>query len=101
MNHRSHRRKQRRRATAALEFAVIAPVLFLFSFAGLEFMRVGMLQSQADVASYEAARAVIVPGAKKHEAVAEAEKYLNYLGSREKTIHVEPTDARCQRSQSP
>lgn len=90
---RRSRRKHDRRGGAAVEFAFVAPAVFLLTFAAFEFMRVSLLQSAADVASYEAARAVMVPGAKKHEAVAEAEKYLNYLGSRNKTIHVEPTDA--------
>ena len=58
------RRKQKRTGAAAVEFAFVAPVVFLFVFAAFEFMRVSMLQSAADVASYEACREVIVPGAK-------------------------------------
>lgn len=87
------RRKQKRAGAAAVEFAFVAPVVFLFVFAAFEFMRVSMLQSAADVASYEACREVIVPGAKINEAIAEADKYLNYLGSRSKTVTVTALDS--------
>ncbi len=86
-------KSRQRRGTAAAEFALVAPALFLISFASFEFMRVGLLQSAADVASYEAARAVIVPGAKIQEAQTEADRYLNYLGGRTKTVTVEARDS--------
>jgi len=93
MKRKRPNQKRNRIAAAAVEFAFVAPVVFLMSFAAFEFMRVSLLQSAADVASYEAARAVIVPGSTIAEAEAEASKYLNYLGSRNMRIWVRPRDA--------
>lgn len=89
---RSSLKKRNRTATAAAEFAFVLPAVFLISFAAFEFMRVSLLQSAADVASYEACRAVMVPGSVVEEADTEARKYLNYLGSRELTITIIPRD---------
>lgn len=82
-----------RRGASAVEFAFVSPVVFLLTFASFEFTRVQMMQSAADVAVYEAAREVMVPGATIAEAEAEAEKYLNYLGGRTKTLTVNVFDA--------
>jgi len=92
MIRRTIRKSRRQRGATAVEFAMIAPAVFLITFASFEFMRVTMMQSAADVASYEAAREVMVPGAKIHEAEYEANKYLNYLVSRDKVVLVEPLD---------
>ena len=86
MNHKQ-------RGAAAVEFALIAPAVFLIIFASFEYLRVTLMTCAADVASYEAARAVMVPGAKIEEAKFEAGKYLNYLGSRDKEILVQPIDS--------
>ena len=52
-----------RRGVSAVEFALTAPILFLFLFAALEFGRYNMIQQTANNAAFEAARAGIVPGA--------------------------------------
>lgn len=53
-----------RSGTVIVEFASIAGLLFLLIFACFEFSRVMMLRQVVDTASYEAARRLIVPGAK-------------------------------------
>ncbi len=52
-----------RRGVSAVEFALTAPILFLFLFAALEFGRYNMILQTANNAAFEAARACIVPGA--------------------------------------
>ena len=52
-----------RRGAAVVEFALTAPILFLFLFASLEFGRYNMIQQTANNAAFEAARRCIVPGA--------------------------------------
>ncbi len=86
----------RRRGAAALEFAVVAPALFALIWIAFEFMRSTMIQEQANIASYEAARAVMVPGSTIAEAHAEANKYLTYLGTRSVTVNVYPYNAQDQ-----
>ena len=51
-----------------MEFAIVAPVMFLVIFACIEFTRFVMVSSLAEDAAYEAARHVIVPGAVASEA---------------------------------
>ena len=91
MNDRKRRtavRKQRTGATA-LEFAIVAPIVFGIIWISLEFLRITMIQNLADVASYEAARVAIVPGATVAEAEDEAREYLRYMGTRNVTVSVQ------------
>ncbi len=89
MNRFRHRRKNRRGASA-VEFAFVAPALFFLTWTAFEFLRVSMLQNIADVATYEAARAIMVPGATIQEGEIEVDKYLNHIGSRNRTIEITP-----------
>ena len=52
-----------RTAAVVVEFAICAPILFLFFFASLEFSRVNMIRQSVENAVYEGARRGIVPGA--------------------------------------
>jgi Flp pilus assembly protein TadG len=52
-----------RSGVSAVEFALTAPILFLFLFAALEFSRYNMILQTANNAAFEAARTCIVPGA--------------------------------------
>ena len=52
----SSSRSRARRGAAAVEFAVAAPLLFLFFFSALEFGRMHMVRHTIQNASYEAAR---------------------------------------------
>ena len=60
----SHNNKRnRRRGATAVEFAITAPVVFLFFFAAYEFSRANMVRHTIEIAAYEGARRGIVPGA--------------------------------------
>ncbi len=79
-----------RTGAAAVEFAVVAPAVFAIIWIAFEFTRMTMIQELADIATYEAARNVMVPGAKVAEAHAETSKYLKFLGTRNATVTVTP-----------
>lgn len=79
-----------RRGATAVEFAITAPVVFLFFFAAFEFCRVAMIRHTADNAVYEAARLAIVPGGTAAEATAEAERVLATVGATDFAITVTP-----------
>ncbi len=86
--------KQVRRGAAAVEFAVVAPLLFLFFFAAFEFCRVAMIRHTADNAVYEGCRAGIIPGASAADAQAEAELIMNSLGVTNVAVTVTPATIR-------
>ncbi len=79
-----------RRGAAAVEFSLVATVLFLFVFASIEFARVSILRHVVDHASYEACRIVIVPGATTAEAQARVNTLLSKYGVSGATISVSP-----------
>ncbi len=84
------RRGQRRRGSAIVEFAVVAPILFaLFAFLW-EFSRMEMLQHSAATASYEGARQGIVHGASAEDARDAAEAILNAVGVNGYTVRITP-----------
>ncbi|NND98377.1 MAG: pilus assembly protein [Pirellulaceae bacterium] len=80
-----------RAGVAAVEFALVVPLLFLFFFAAFEFCRVNMIRHTADNAVYEAARVAIIPGATAEEAEQEAEQILNSLGLTNVDVKVTPS----------
>ena len=82
---------QTRRGAAAVEFAVVAPLLFLFFFAAFEFCRVAMIRHTADNAVYEACRAGIIPGATAIDAQQEAQRIMASLGVNNVNISVTPS----------
>ena len=89
MNHRS--RKRVRRGAAMSEFAIVAPLLFLFFFAAFEFCRVAMIRHTADNAVYEGCRAGVIPGATNSETEAEARRVLATLGVTNANVAVTPS----------
>ncbi len=86
--HRS--RHLRRQGVTAVEFAVTAPVFFLFLLAAFEFGWFNVIRHTADNAAYEAARIAMVPGATAAEAVATAQGLLNVIGTRGTRTTVTP-----------
>ncbi|MFT7642113.1 MAG: Flp pilus assembly protein TadG, partial [Pirellulaceae bacterium] len=80
----------RRRGATLVEFAVVAPIVFLFFFASIELSRMQMLRNAADDAAYEAARTAIIPGGTADEAIAVANRYTNGLALRGVTVTVDP-----------
>jgi Flp pilus assembly protein TadG len=93
-NHlRQHRSKRPTRSgAAAVEFAITAPVFFLFLLAAFEFGWVNVLRHTADNAAYEAARAAMVPGATATEAKSKATGLLNIVGARGAKIVITPAN---------
>jgi Flp pilus assembly protein TadG len=81
----------RRAGAAAVEFAITAPVFFLFLLAAFEFGWLNVLRHTADNAAYEAARAAIVPGATAADATAKANSLLNIVGARSAKVSITPS----------
>jgi Flp pilus assembly protein TadG len=85
---RPHRRHADRRGATLVEFAIVAPVMFMLIFACIELARVFMMQSIAEDAAYEAARHCMVSGAQKGDAITEANGLLALLGTQNATVTV-------------
>jgi Flp pilus assembly protein TadG len=83
--------RQSRRGAVAVEFAITAPIFFLFLLAAFEFGWLNVMRHTADNAAYEAARTVIVPGATAAEAKSKANTLLNIVGARGATVTITPT----------
>ena len=79
-----------RRGATAVEFALTAPVFFLFLLAAFEFGWLNVIRHTADNAAYEAARTAMVPGATAAEAKTKANNLLNIVGARAAPITVTP-----------
>ena len=93
MNTQNLRLSSLRRPSGAttVEFALCAPVLFLFTFASLEFSRVNMIRQTVENAAYEGCRRGIVPGATTQDVEASAQQVLNAILAHNAQITVEPT----------
>lgn len=84
-------KKHHRSGTTMVEFAIVAPLLFLFFFAAMEFCRVAMIRHTADNAVYEGCRVGILPGATGDEAEAEAQQIMDSLGVTKVKVNVTPS----------
>ena len=73
---RRQRRRPVRRGVTVVEFAFVAPVLFLLVFSAVEFARVNMIKHTIQNAAYESARRGIVPGATNDNVQAVADFFL-------------------------
>ena len=80
-----------RRGAAAVEFALTAPILFLFFFAALEFGRYNMIQQTANNAAFEAARQCILPGASASDGQTAGLGVLSKVGITGGTVTISPT----------
>jgi Flp pilus assembly protein TadG len=90
-NRRYSRREHPRLGTAAVEFALTAPVLFLLFFAGVEFSRINMIRQCVDTSAYEGARRGTVPGASASDAQAAANAALKTALIQVATVTVTPS----------
>jgi hypothetical protein len=79
-----------RRGAAAVEFALTAPIFFMFVLAAFEFGWFNVIRHTADNAAYEAARTSMVPGASAGEARKKANNLLGILGVRGARVTVTP-----------
>jgi Flp pilus assembly protein TadG len=82
--------KRDRRGATAVEFALTAPIFFLFLLAAFEFGWMNVIRHTADNAAYEAARAAMVPGATAAEAKTKANSILGVVGARGAIVTVTP-----------
>jgi len=73
-----------------VEFALTAPIFFLFLLAAFEFGWLNVIRHTADNAAYEAARTAMVPGATAEEARTKANNLLNIVGTRAAIVTVSP-----------
>src|SRR3978361_967173 len=80
-----------RRGVAVVEFALTAPIFFLFVLAAFEFGWTNVLRHTADNAAYEAARAAMVPGATAAEATAKANSILGIVRAKNAKVTVTPS----------
>ena len=87
---KKRRRSLNRTGATMVEFALGAPIFFLLLLASFEFARLNVIRHTADNAAYEAARIAMVPGATAAEAVAEANRILNIVGTRGGRVTVNP-----------
>jgi Flp pilus assembly protein TadG len=85
------KKASRRQGTTMVEFAIVAPILFLLFFASFEFCRVAMIRHTADNAVYEGCRIGIIPGATTAEVQAEAQRVLATIGVTKATIAITPS----------
>ena len=72
-------RRSKRAGAVTAEFAITAPIFFLFLLAAFEFGWLNVIRHTADNAAYEAARTVIVPGATVADARAKANRILGIV----------------------
>jgi Flp pilus assembly protein TadG len=84
------RNRRAKRGAVAVEFAISAPVFFLFLLAAFEFGWLNVLRHTADNAAYEAARAAMVPGATATDATAKANGILKIIGARGAKVTITP-----------
>ena len=87
----NRKRYDQRHGAAAVEFALTAPIFFLFLLAAFEFGWMNVLRHTADNAAYEAARTAMVPGATAAEARAKADSLLDIVGARGAQIQINPS----------
>jgi Flp pilus assembly protein TadG len=81
--------RQRAGATT-VEFALTAPILFMFILAGVEFGRANMIRGTLGNAAYEGAREGITPGATVDDSRNAAQMLLNATLTRHAKIDIKP-----------
>ena len=77
---------------AAVEFAIVANVLFLLIWTCIEFARLNMVRNLAQDAAYFGARQAVVPGATAEEAMLAADGIMSSMLSGGYTINVSDVD---------
>lgn len=87
------RRRKQRLGAAAVEFAIVANIMFVMVLTCMEFARMNMIRNLAQDAAYFAARHAIVPGATSDEAVEVAEDILGSMISTGYTVDVSALDS--------
>jgi Flp pilus assembly protein TadG len=73
------RKRSARTGATCVEFAVVAPVIFLLFMGAIEMTRLNFLVHTAGNAAYEGARQAIVPGGNEDDAVTESMRLLTIV----------------------
>lgn len=87
---RAPQAQRRRRGAAVVEFAAVAPVLFLLIFGMIEFGRMVMVQQVLTNASREGARVGILDGATNSEVTNVVQNYLNAANINGAKVETDP-----------
>ena len=77
---RTTNRPSRRKGAMTVEFAIVAPLIFLLFLGGLELTALNFARQTLGNASYEAARKMIIPGGTAAQAQAEGIRQMNLVG---------------------
>lgn len=88
----TRRRLPKRSGTAAVEFAVVAPLIFLLLFGMVEFGRMLMVQQILTNASREGARRAIIESSTVPEVTTVVTDYLEKNSVSGATLDIGPTD---------
>ncbi len=80
-----------RRGVAAVEFAMIAPVMMVFTFGMVEVGRYMMVKSQAIQATREGARLAVLPNASSSAVTSKVQESLQLLAINNATIELIPS----------
>ena len=86
----NRRRHRSRRGAATLEFAIVAPLVFLLFFAAFEYSRFSSMRHSAHLAAFEGARRGIVPGAGHGDVLAGAARILDAVRIQGAAVTVQP-----------
>ncbi|MEZ6136862.1 MAG: pilus assembly protein [Pirellulaceae bacterium] len=81
-----------RSGAVAVEFAMMAPLMFFLLFGALELSHANMVYNSTEAAAYEGARQGIVPGATAADCINAAQGVLDITGVSNATIEVTPAD---------
>lgn len=84
--------RRKRRAAAAVEFAVVAPLFFLLVFGMIEFGRMIMVQQIITNASREGARIAVLDGTTSNEVTGAVENYLTGAGLSGGSVTIDPNE---------
>lgn len=82
---------ERRSGAAAVEMAMVLPILILFFFAQVELVRLNNIRNSVYLSAYEGAREGLIPGATTTDIENRVNMILNAVGAVNATITIEPT----------
>lgn len=85
------RRRSQRRGAAAVEFAIIAPVMLTFTLGLIEISRLTMVKESAVQATREGAREAIRPAATAADVIAQVNQELALMSITNANVVVEPS----------